>query len=84
MTSMRSADADNAGSRAVQEGELLWTPSPAFAQMSNVARYIEWLRAEGRADVVDYPTLWQWSVTEIERFWASIWDYFEVESDAPY
>ncbi|MGZ8666277.1 MAG: acetoacetate--CoA ligase, partial [Solirubrobacterales bacterium] len=26
---------------------------------------------------------WQWSVTDLEAFWRSIWDYFEVRSDVP-
>src|SRR5690606_9748840 len=33
-------------------------------------------------DVGDgYHDLWKWSVTEIEDFWRSIWDYFEVGAD---
>lgn len=31
----------------------------------------------------DYEALRLWSVTEIEGFWAAIWAYFEVISDAP-
>jgi acetoacetyl-CoA synthetase len=26
-----------------------------------------------------YDALWRWSVDELEAFWASIWEYFEVE-----
>ena len=68
----------------VKEGEKLWSPRPEFAEGSNVARYMRWLKQEGRADVADYPALWEWSVTDIEAFWASIWDYFDVQSDARY
>ena len=68
----------------VKEGEKLWTPRPEFAEGSNVARYMRWLKQEGRADVADYPALWEWSVTDIEAFWASIWDYFDVQSDLRY
>ncbi|MFA7279942.1 MAG: acetoacetate--CoA ligase [Sterolibacterium sp.] len=68
----------------VNEGELLWTPRPEFAQSSNVAKYMEWLRTQRELDFADYAALWQWSKTEIEAFWASIWDYFEVISDRPY
>ena len=28
--------------------------------------------------------LWEWSVRELEEFWASIWDFFEVDASAPY
>ena len=83
MTSTPSAESRGAVT-AVAEGELLWNPPASFAETSRVARYIDWLRESGRADVSDYDALWQWSVTEIEAFWASIWDYFEIDSDTPY
>ncbi|MBK7548406.1 MAG: acetoacetate--CoA ligase, partial [Rhodoferax sp.] len=31
-----------------------------------------------------YDALWRWSVTDLEAFWQSIWDYFEVYSPTPY
>ena len=68
----------------VKEGEKLWTPSAAFAQGSNVAAYIRWLKAERGVDVADYPALWRWSVQDTSAFWASIWDYFQVKSEQPY
>jgi len=67
----------------VDEGELLWTPSAQFAADSNIARYMTWLNARGVA-VADYEALWRWSVTDIEGFWTSIWDYFKVDSSTPY
>jgi acetoacetyl-CoA synthetase len=66
------------------EGELLWTPRPQFAASSNVARYIDWLRRERGLDFADYDALWRWSVSEIEAFWGSLWDYFEVQTSTPY
>ncbi|MFT3791872.1 MAG: acetoacetate--CoA ligase [Rudaea sp.] len=68
----------------VSEGQLLWTPGAEFAEDSNVAHFIRWLRDSGRADVCDYESLRRWSVTEIEKFWGSIWDFFKVASSAPY
>jgi acetoacetyl-CoA synthetase len=70
--------------RMADEGELLWTPRPEFAADSNLARYMAWLETTHGVAVADYEALRQWSVTEIEAFWASIWDYFEVESSTPY
>lgn len=68
---------------AVTEGELLWTPSAAFAARSQVAKFTNWLREERGLDFKDYEALRLWSVTEIEGFWAAVWDYFEIVSDAP-
>lgn len=69
---------------AVNEGQLLWTPSEEFSSQSNISHYMSWLREKGIADVSDYAALWQWSVDNIEAFWASLWDYFEIISDTPY
>jgi acetoacetyl-CoA synthetase len=43
-----------------------------------MTRYIRWLDAERGLAFEDYSSLWQWSVTEIEAFWTSIWDFFDV------
>ena len=69
---------------AVNEGDLLWSPNNEFVQNSNVSKYIQWLREKGIADCADYGALWRWSVEDIEGFWASLWDYFEIISDTPY
>jgi acetoacetyl-CoA synthetase len=68
----------------VAEGELLWTPSPEFAERSNLAHFMKWLSAERRKHFADYESLRKWSVTDIEDFWAAVWKYFEVESPTPY
>lgn len=68
----------------IAEGQLLWTPSKEMVQSSNIVKYMDWLRERNIVDVKDYMSLWQWSVTDIEAFWASLWDYFEVISDTPY
>ena len=43
-----------------------------------------WLRSERGLDFADYESLWQWSVSEIEAFWASIWDYCGIVASQPY
>jgi acetoacetyl-CoA synthetase len=68
----------------VTEGQLLWTPRPEFARNSNVAQYMQWLRESRNVPVSDYDALWRWSVTDLEGFWSSIWDYFKVQSSTPY
>ncbi|MEH6741789.1 MAG: AMP-binding protein, partial [Sulfitobacter sp.] len=32
----------------------------------------------------DYNAMWRWSVTDLEGFWAAIWDFFEFRSGTPY
>jgi acetoacetyl-CoA synthetase len=68
------------------EPKRLWEPSPERRERAAITRYARWLRDERGVDVPDddYAALWQWSVDRLDDFWASIWDFFEVEADAPY
>src|SRR5665213_3315951 len=66
------------------EGELLWTPDPAVAEASTVARFMRWLAAERGHAFSTYAELRVWSVSDLEGFWAAVWDFFEVRSARPY
>src|SRR5258707_12041041 len=63
---------------------LLWQPSRQRRERATLSRYMRWLRAERGGDAEDYDALWRWSVEEVDAFWASIWDFFYVQSAAPY
>ena len=69
---------------ATRRGELLWEPSAASIERATMTRYMRWLEAERGRSFGDYEALWKWSVAELEEFWASIWDFFEVTASAPY
>ena len=66
------------GRRDVPEGTLLWQPPPERQAQSNLRRYMRWLAAERGRRFGTYDELWQWSVTDLEGFWASIWDFFQI------
>jgi acetoacetyl-CoA synthetase len=65
------------------EGELLWTPDPVEAAGSTVARFMRWLAERGQS-FDTYEELRRWSVTDLDGFWAAVWDFFEVASTQPY
>lgn len=65
-------------------GTLLWQPSEAQMERSNMTRYLRWLRKNRGLDFDNYHDLWRWSVNDLEGFWASIWEFFEVRSHRPY
>jgi acetoacetyl-CoA synthetase len=73
-----------ASPRRISEGELLWTPSAAFADGSQLARFVGWLARERNAHFADYAALWRWSVGDLDGFWGAVWDYFGVMSSTPY
>jgi acetoacetyl-CoA synthetase len=69
---------------ALRRGELLWEPSPEIIERTTMTRYMRWLATERGLDFGGYGALWEWSVNELEPFWASIWDFFDVRASRPY
>ena len=65
----------------ITEGTLLWEPSAAVKENSNLIRYMKWLESERGLAFQSYHELWQWSVTELEHFWESIWDFAHLLDD---
>jgi acetoacetyl-CoA synthetase len=45
--------------------------------------YQEWLQASRGLSFESYDAVWQWSVTDLDAFWQSIWDYFDLQSPTP-
>src|SRR5687768_1751809 len=41
---------------------------------------MEWLARERGLRFATYQELWRWSVTDLDAFWSSIWDFFKVRS----
>ena len=66
------------------EGALLWQPSGARIENAQLTAYMAWLEATRGLTFADYHALWQWSVDEVEAFWASIWDFYDIQHSAPY
>src|SRR5450830_1575245 len=56
-------------------------PAPFRPQMT---LYREWLQRERGLHFDSYDALWRWSVTDLDAFWQSIWDYFELHSPTPH
>lgn len=67
----------------MQEGSLLWQPSPADKANANLTHYMAWLADQHHLHFNSYPDLWRWSVTEVADFWQSIWDYFDIKASQP-
>jgi acetoacetyl-CoA synthetase len=59
--------------------KLLWTPTPERIERSTLTRFARAVGHDG-----PYEDLWRWSVSDLEGFWGSVWDFFDVQADAPY
>jgi acetoacetyl-CoA synthetase len=68
----------------ITEGTVLWEPSSERRAQSRMAGYMGWLGEKKGLHFDSYQALWQWSVTELEAFWASVWDHFAIRASAPY
>jgi acetoacetyl-CoA synthetase len=66
------------------EGTQLWEPSEEFKENARISDYMKWLKAEKDLAFEDYNDLWEWSATDLEGFWASVWEYCGVEASKPY
>ena len=49
-----------------------------------IARYQRWLHETRGLAFDSYDALWRWSITDLDAFWRSIWDYFDIQSPTPY
>ncbi len=65
-------------------GTPLWEPSEEVKQKANVTQYIQWLAREKGLTFQIYEELWEWSLSHLEDFWASLWDYFHIQAVQSY
>ena len=63
-----------------EQGALLWEPDDERRERATLTRFTAWLKAERGLSFDDYEALWRWSTDDLDAFWGSIWDYFEVQA----
>ena len=56
-------------------------PAPFLPQ---IRLYQDWLKAHRGLSFESYNAMWQWSITDLDAFWQSIWDYFDLQSPTPH
>jgi acetoacetyl-CoA synthetase len=63
--------------------EVLWTPSAEAVERATLTRFQRWLTETRGLQFEDYQALWRWSVDDLEAFWASIVEFFDVRFEDP-
>jgi len=53
----------------------LWTPSPRRVQQANINRFMQLIRQERDPGVVDYPSLYRFSIDSPKAFWRAVWEF---------
>ena len=59
-------------------------PTAPAPHLPQIRLYQNWLRDERGLSFATYNDLWRWSITELDAFWQSIWDYFDFQSPTPH
>lgn len=58
--------------------EMLWQPSEERIRQSPMYSYQQWLADKKGVHTTGFAELHQWSVDNLDDFWESIWEYFDV------
>jgi acetoacetyl-CoA synthetase len=62
----------------------LWSPSAEEIARARMTSFMRWVETRRKRRFADYAELWEWSSSEIEEFWADIWEFCGVRSSRPY
>jgi len=62
----------------------LWTPPTSYIEQSNLKKYESWLQNRENLVFKDYEALWQWSVGNVEKFWETLFHFFEIQTYTDY
>ncbi len=62
----------------------LWNPSEERIKKANMTRFIDFVNKRYNKKFKDYFELYEWSITEIPDFWASVWDFVGIIASKPY
>ena len=49
-----------------------------------IALYRNWLAEQRGLSFSNYEEMRQWSVRDLDAFWRSIWDYYDLQSPTPF
>ena len=62
----------------IETAEVIWRPSAQRVARARITDFTRWLKKRKGLDFPDYAALWQWSVDELEAFWAAMVEYLEI------
>ena len=63
--------------------DILWQPSQSFKSTSNLQAYLEWLKDRHGLEFDRYSDVLSWSVSELETFWQTIVDFYDIRFHRP-
>ncbi|MEA2332899.1 MAG: acetoacetyl-CoA synthetase [Thermoleophilaceae bacterium] len=65
-------------------GQVMWTPPADVRETSQLGRFLDFVHDTRGRDLPGYDELFEWSVSDLEGFWGSVWDFFGVRAHTPH
>lgn len=65
-------------------GKLLWKPKDELIKKANMTKFIDFINKRHNQNFSSYWELYDWSVENIQDFWAAVWDFVEIKSSKRY
>jgi acetoacetyl-CoA synthetase len=62
----------------------LWEPSEERIRSTNMYRFMTRVNEKYGKQFNEYTQLWEWSVENLEDFWATAWDFLDIKTSVPY
>ena len=62
----------------------LWEPSEERIRSTNMYRFMTRVNEKYGKNFNEYTPLWEWSVENLEDFWATAWDFLDIQAFVPY
>ena len=66
-----------------EQSPIVWSPSEDVLTSTHMGRFKAWLEGHGYGPFANYHALHQWSVEDLETFWAKVWEYCGLVCDTP-
>jgi len=63
---------------------ILWEPKNYHYQDSNIAKFISYVNKHYNQDIIDYDSLYKWSVSDLSSFWESVLKFCKINHSSDY
>lgn len=60
------------------QSPIIWTPTDEMVKQSNITAFIQCIEKDWGTKLINSQELYDFSITEMEKFWSSLWDYSGV------
>ena len=65
-------------------GDILWEPPADLRESTQIGRFMGFAEHRCNQRFGGYDDLWRWSVEDLDGFWGSVWDFFEIRAHVGY